>query len=174
MRLSTIPLPQYLCPQYLIPAYLCLRAEGEEADQDNDEQASVDPEGENRKRAVQGGEMHWLADAKRADGAPRSDVPKQQREGSRHGGQKRRAQREGAEGGQKRTGGRAHRGNVQDDSIDPAWDPAGSFSGDDETRDRQRRETVTETREKRYLKKRTREGGSNGGALATALDAADD
>ena len=28
--------------------------------------------------------MHWMADAKRADRAPRSDVPKQQREGSRH------------------------------------------------------------------------------------------
>ena len=63
---------------------------------------------------------------------------------------------------------------VQDDSIDPAWDPAGSFSWDDDTRDRQRRETVTETREKRYLKKRTREGGSKGGALATTLDAAED
>ena len=119
--------------------------------------------------------MHWMADAKRADGTPRSDVPEQQGEGSRHGGQKRRAQREGAEGGQERTGGRTHRGDVQDDSINgTARDPAGSFSGDDDTRDRQRRETVTETREKRYLKKRTREGGSKGGALATALDAADD
>ena len=115
---------------------VCLRTEGEEADQDNDEQASVDPERENRKRAVQGGEVHWLADAKRADGAPRSDVPEQQREGSRHGGQKRRAQREGAEGGQERAGGGTHRGNVQDDSINgPAWDPAGSFSGDDDTRE---------------------------------------
>ena len=104
---------------------VCLRAEGEEADQDNDEQASVDPERENRKRAVQGGKMHWLADAKRADGAPRSDVPEQQREGSRHGGQKRRAQREGAEGGQERAGGRTHRGNVQDDSIDARVGPCG-------------------------------------------------
>ena len=92
------------------------------------------PEREDRERAVQGGEMHWMADAKRADGAPRSDVHKQQREGSRHGGQKRRAQREGAEGSQERTGGRTHRGNVQDDSINgTARDPAGSFSGDDDT-----------------------------------------
>jgi hypothetical protein len=30
------------------------------------------------------------------------------------------------------------------------------------------------TKEKRYLKKTTREVGSKGGALATALDAADD
>ena len=151
-----------------------IRAKGEEADQDNDEQAGVGPEGENRKRAVQGGKMHWMADAKRADGTPRSDVPEQQRERSRHGGQKRRAQREGTEGSEERAGGRAHRGNVQDDSIDPAWDPAGSFSGDDDTRDRQRRETVTETTEKRLKKKRTREGGSKGGAVATALDAAGD
>ena len=43
-----------------------------------------------------------------------------------------------------------------------------------EDEERKRRETVTETREKRYLKKRTREGGSKGEALATALDAADD
>ena len=52
--------------------------------------------------------------------------------------------------------------------------PAGPHSGDDDTRQRKGRETVTETREKRYLKKRTREGGAKGGALATALDAADD
>ena len=132
----------------------------------------MDPERENRKRAVQGGEVHWLADAKRADGAPRSDVPKQQRERSRRGGQERRAQREG---GQERTGGRTHRGTVQDDFINgTAWDPAGSFSGDDDTRERQRRETVMETMEKRLKKKRSREGGSKGGAVATALDATDD
>jgi hypothetical protein len=57
---------------------------------------------------------------------------------------------------------------------DTARGPAGPHSGDDDTRERQRRETVTVTREKRHLKKRIREGGSKGGALATALDAADD
>ena len=46
-----------------------LRVQGEEADQKNDEQANVGPKGENRQRAV-----HWMADAKRADRAPRSDV----------------------------------------------------------------------------------------------------
>ena len=56
----------------------------------------------------------------------------------------------------------------------PSRDPAGSYSGDDDTRERKRRETVTEAAEKRYLKKRTREGGSKGIAVATALDAADD
>ena len=50
----------------------------------------------------------------------------------------------------------------------------GPFSGDDDTRERKRRETVTEAAEKRYLKNRTREGGPKGGAVATALDAADD
>ena len=154
---------------------VCLRAEGEEADQDNDEQASVDPERENRKRAVQGGKMHWLADAKRADGAPRSDVPKQQREGSRHGGQKRRAQREGAEGSEERAGGGTHRGDVQDDFVnDTARGPAGPHSGDDDTRERKRRETITEATKKRQKKERSREGGSKGGAVATTLDAADD
>ena len=53
-----------------------------------------------------------------------------------------------------------------------AWDPAGSFSGDDDTRERQRRETVTKAR--RYLKKRSREEGSKGGAMTTALDSAED
>ena len=154
---------------------MCLRAEGEEADQNNDELTSVEAKGEDRERAVQGGEMHWMADAKRADRAPRSNVPEQQGEGSRHGRQKRRAQREGAEGSEERAGGGAHRGDVQDDPLSgAARDPAGSFSGDEDTRQRKRRETVTETREKRYLKKRIREGGSKGGALATALDAADD
>ena len=119
--------------------------------------------------------MHWMADAKRADRAPRSNVPEQQREGPRHGRQKRRAQREGAEGSEERAGGGAHRENVQDDPLSgAARDPAGSFSGDEDTRQRKRRETVTETREKRYLKKRIREGGSKGRALAMALDAADD
>ena len=55
---------------------VCLWAEGEETDQDNDEQASVDPEGKDRQRAVQGGEVHWMADAKRGDRTPRPDVPK--------------------------------------------------------------------------------------------------
>ena len=41
-------------------------------------------------------EVHWMTDASREDRAPRSDVPKQQREGSRHGGQKRRARNEKA------------------------------------------------------------------------------
>ena len=41
--------------------------------------------------------------------------------------------------------------------------PAGPLSGDDDTRERQRRETVTEATEKRQKKKRSREGGSKGG-----------
>ena len=154
---------------------VCIREEGAEADQNNDEQAAMDTGGEDRQRAVQGGEVHCMADASREDRAPRRDVPKQQREGSRHGGQKRRARRGGTEGGQERTGGGTHRGNAQDDCINgPARDPAGSFSGDGDARERQRRETVTEATRKRQKKKRSRGGGSKGGAVATALDAADD
>ena len=37
---------------------VCPWEEREKADQDNDEQANVDPEGENKKRAVQSGEVH--------------------------------------------------------------------------------------------------------------------
>ena len=119
--------------------------------------------------------MHWSADSERADGIPQSGMPEQQGEVARHRGQQRRTQREGLEGGQERTGGGAHRGDVQHDSLKgTAWDPAGSFSGDDDTRERQRRETVTATRERRYLRKGSREGGSMGGAVATALDATED
>ena len=99
------------------------------------------------------------------DRTPRPDVLKQQREGYRHGGQKREAQQEGTEGGQERVGARggAHRGDVQDDFINgTAWGPPGPYSGDDDTRERKRRETVTEAAEERYLEERTREGGSKG------------
>ena len=105
---------------------VCLWVEGEETDQDNDDQASVDPEGKDMQRAVQGGEVH-----------------KQQGEGSRHERQKRGAQREG---GQERAGGGAHRGlrgDVQDDYINgTARGPAGPCSGDDDTRKRTRRGTL--------------------------------
>ena len=60
-----------------------------------------------------------------------------------------------------------------EDLEDTARGPAGPHSGDDDTRERQRRETVTEATKKRQ-KKRSREGGSEGGAVSTALDAADD
>ena len=43
-----------------------------------------------------------------------------------------------------------------------AWDLAGSFSGDDDTRERQRRETLKAIRERRHLRKRTREERSKG------------
>ena len=69
-----------------------LRAEGEETDQDNDEQTSVDHEGENWQRAVPGGELNWSADAERSDRAPKSNMPEQQGEVARHRGQKRRTQ----------------------------------------------------------------------------------
>jgi len=60
---------------------------------------------------------------------------------------------------------------MQDGSLNStARGPAGPHSGGDDTRERKKRETVTEAAaEKRYLKKRTREGGSKGGAVATAL-----
>ena len=109
-----------------------------------------------------------MADASREDKAPRPDVSKQQREGSRHGSQKRRTQRKGTEGGQERTGGGAHRGlrgDVQDDFINgPARGHAGSYSGDD-TRDRKRRETVTEATKKRQNSLTTEEGEDEGGRI---------
>ena len=110
-----------------------------------------------------------MADASREDRAPRPDVSKQQREGSRHGSQKRRTQREGTEGGQERTGGGAHRGlrgDVQDDFINgPARGPAGSYSGDDDTRERKRREAVTEATKKRQNSLTTEEGEDEGGRI---------
>ena len=82
-------------------------------------------------------------------------------------GAKQEAQREGAESGEERAGEGAHRGDVPDGFIsDTTRGPVGPHNGDDDTRERKGRENVTETREKRYLKKGTR-------ALATALDAAE-
>ena len=61
-------------------------------------------------------------------------------------------------GGKKRAGGG---GGVQDGSInDTARAPAGPYSGDDDTRERKRRETVTKPAERRHEKKRAREGDS--------------
>ena len=54
------------------------------------------PEGEDWQRQVQGGEVHWSANAERAGRAPESDVPEQEGEIARHRGQKRRTQREGS------------------------------------------------------------------------------
>ena len=54
--------------------------------------------------------------------------------------------------------------------IDWACGPNGV---DDNTRERKKREAVTETRQKRLLKKRTREGGSKGGKAATEREDAD-
>ena len=47
---------------------------------------------------------------------------------------------------------------MQDGSLNsPARSPAGPFSGDGDTREKKRRETVTKAAERRHEKKRTRE-----------------
>ena len=59
------------------------------------------------------------------------------------------------------------------DNVDK-WGPAGPNGEDDDTRERKKREAVTETMQKRLLKKQTREGGSKGGKAATELEGVDD
>ena len=55
--------------------------------------ASVGAEGPNRERALQSREVHGLADSEREDGAPRTDVPEQQGEETRHGSEEGREMR---------------------------------------------------------------------------------
>ena len=45
-----------------------LRPQGEEADEDIDQSASLDPEGQDRERALQGREVHGVANEQRSDG----------------------------------------------------------------------------------------------------------
>ena len=75
-----------------------LRPQGEKADEDTDQLASLDPEGQDREWALQGGEVHGLADSEREDGAPRTDVPEQQGEETRHGSEEGREMRASAKG----------------------------------------------------------------------------
>ena len=60
--------------------------------------ASLDTARPNTKRALQSGEVHGLAklaDAEREDGEPRTDVPEQQGEETRHGSEEGRKMRRG-------------------------------------------------------------------------------
>ena len=57
--------------------------------------------------------------------------------------------------------------------MNDEWCPAGPNGEGEDTRERKKREMITETRQKRLLKKRTREGGSKGGKAATAPEDAE-
>ena len=97
---------------------------------------------------------------------------KQQEEETRHGSKERREVRKGAKGSQNRTRGGTGCTDVRNDTVNTSttrsvdW-ACGSNNVDDDTRERKKRETVTETKRKRLLIKRTREGGSKGGKAAT-------
>ena len=80
---------------------MCLRPQGEEADEDIDQSASMDPEGQNREWALQGGEVHGVANEQWSDGASRTNVPEQQGEETRHGSEERREVRKGAKDSKK-------------------------------------------------------------------------
>ena len=83
-----------------------------------------------------------------------------------------------AEGSQTRTRGGTDCRDVRNDTVNTSttgsvdW-ACGPNNMDDDTRERKKREAVTETKRKRLLKKRTREGGSKGGKAATELEDAD-
>ena len=94
-----------------------LRPQGEEADEDVDQSASLDPEGQDREWALQGREVHGLANEQRSDGAPRTDVPEQQGEETRHGSEERREVRKGAEGSRKRTRGGTDCRDVRNETV---------------------------------------------------------
>ena len=48
----------------------------------------MDPNRQDRKRTMQGREVHVTANEQWSDGAPRTDVPKQQGKEARHGAKK--------------------------------------------------------------------------------------
>ena len=58
--------------------------------------------------------------------------------------------------------------------MNDKWCPAGPNGEGEDTRERKKREMITETMQRRLLKKRTREAGSKGGKAATAPEDADD
>ena len=94
-----------------------LRPQGEEANENIDQSASLDPEGQDRERALQGREVHGVANEQRPNGAPRTNVPEHQGEETRHGSEEGREVRERAKGGQKRARGGAHCGDVRNDTV---------------------------------------------------------
>ena len=57
-----------------------LRLQGEETDEDNDQLASLDPEGQDMEWALRSREVHGVVDEQRSKGAPRTDLPEQQGE----------------------------------------------------------------------------------------------
>ena len=85
--------------------------------EDIDQSASLDPEGQDRERALQGRKVHGVADEQRPNGASRTNVPEHQGEETRHGSEEGREVRERAKGGQKRARGGAHCGDVRNDTV---------------------------------------------------------
>ena len=163
-----------------------LRPQGEETNEDIDQSASLDPEGQDRERALQGRKVHGVADEQRPNGAPRTNVPEHQGEETRHGSEEGREVRERAKGGQKRARGGAHCGDVRNDTVNRSrtvrrndivndeWYPTGPNGEGEDTRERKKREMITETMQKRLLKKRIREEESKGGKAAAAPEDEDD
>ena len=69
---------------------LRIRPQGEEADEDTDQSASLDPEEQDKEWALQGREVHGVANEQQSDGAPRTDVPDT---GAKRGGKCEKAQK---------------------------------------------------------------------------------
>lgn len=104
-----------------------------------------------------------MAGEERGDGAPRADVPEQQGEETRHRRGEGREMRASTKGSQKRTRGTleeelkltAYRRDVRDDPVNDdevandKWAPAGPNDEGDDTRERKKREAITETIHKR-------------------------
>ena len=115
-----------------------------------DKQMRPRPQGEeaDMEWTLQGREVHGMADEQRSNGTPRTDVPEQQGKEARHGSEERRKVREGAEGSQNTLAEGADCGDVRDGPV---------IDGDEDTRERKKRESVTKTRHKRLLKNHTRQ-----------------
>jgi hypothetical protein len=78
-----------------------LRSQREEADEDIDESAGVDPERPNGKRPLQSRGMHRQTYEQRTNGAPGTDVPEQQGDTTAHGREEREPVRNSKQGGEK-------------------------------------------------------------------------
>ena len=60
------------------------------------------------------------------------------------------------------------------EAVNDEWYPTGPNGEGEDTRERKMREMITETMQRRLLKKRTREEESKGGKAASAPEDADD
>ena len=152
---------------------MCLREGGAKAHEVPDQQASVEPEGENRQREGLRREMHRVADREWEDRAPGADTGEQQREEGELREADWRPQGVDGKGSSEiechRE--RAHRGGLPDNNEVSRKQPRrGAQEDDDEERCKRREKTEATALRRSARKGRSREAGTQEGKLSDPPD----